>query len=244
VTTPGTAAPPAALSDPVRRRRSKGGGGGLATRGRSVPYLLVAPAILIIVGVLGYPMVEMLWLSFQNYSKQNPFSTQKSVTFGGLSNYTTVLGNSEFWTVLERTVIITVLMVGLTVAIGMLIALMMQRISTWARYLITFSLILVWSVPTLVSTIVFQWMFDQDFGVVNILLGQVGHDWFGTNVSGFGVIIFLVVWGAVPMVALMFYAGLTQVPKELVEAARVDGANPWQTSAPWCSRSSGRWCSS
>jgi N,N'-diacetylchitobiose transport system permease protein len=229
VTTPGTAAPPAALSETAVRRRPSPGRGAGRSRGRGVPYLLVGPAILIVLGVLGYPMVEMVWLSFQNYSKQNPFSTKREVSFGGLSNYTAILGNSEFWVVLERTVIITALMVGFTIAIGLLMALMMQRCSVWARYVLTFSLILVWSIPTLVSTIVFQWMFDQNFGVVNVLLGSLGHDWFATNVSGFGVIIFLVVWGAVPMVALMFYAGLTQVPKELVEAARVDGANPWQS---------------
>jgi N,N'-diacetylchitobiose transport system permease protein len=225
VTTYGTAAPPA----PGRQLQPAPSGVRRGKRGRSTPYLLLAPAILIILGVLGYPLIEMLLLSFQDWKKQNPFSPVKTAGYSGLSNYSSVLGNSQFWTVLVRTLLVTVLMVGLSIGIGLLLALMMQRISTWARYLMTFTLVLVWSIPTLVSTIVFQWMFNQDFGVVNVLLGTLPHDWFLSNVSGFGVIILLVVWGAVPMVTIMFYAGLTQVPRELVEAARVDGAGPAQT---------------
>jgi N,N'-diacetylchitobiose transport system permease protein len=94
----------------------------------------------------------------------------------------------------------------------------------------TFSLILVWSIPALVSTLVFQWMFNRQYGIINDLLGYKDiHDWFVNENTGWFVVIILVIWGAVPMVTVMLYAALTQVPKELVEAAHIDGANAWQT---------------
>lgn len=228
MTTQGTAAPPGSLTPAGRLQPSPRPA---RRRGSKTPYLLIAPAIVLILGVMGYPLVEMILLSLQDWQKRNPFAPASSGggSFAGLSNYTTELSSSTFWTITIRTIVLTALMVGFTILIGLLFALLMQRVSVWARYLLTFTMILVWSIPTLVSTIVFQWMFNSDFGVVNILLGMLPHDWFANPDSGFGVIIFLVVWGAVPMVSIMFYAGLTQVPKELVEAARVDGANPWQT---------------
>jgi N,N'-diacetylchitobiose transport system permease protein len=79
-----------------------------------------------------------------------------------------------------------------------------------------------------------QWMFDYEFGVVNWLLTHLGvgnyihHNWFENPVQGFAVITIIVVWGAIPFLALTLYAGLTQVPRELVDAAEIDGARPWQ----------------
>jgi N,N'-diacetylchitobiose transport system permease protein len=212
-----------------RARRGRGRGSSKIRSGGVAPYLLISPAVLLVIGVLGIPVVELVILSFQNWAKLNPFSTATSGTWTGFKNYSTQLTSGQFWSITVRTIVLTAIMVGVSMLIGLLLALLMQRISTWARNVMTFGLILVWSIPTLVSTIVFGWMFNMNFGVVNILLGMLPHDWFASSVSGFGVIIGLVVWGAVPMITLMIYAGLTQVPKELTEAARVDGASAWQT---------------
>jgi len=219
---------PERLGQP-RRGRGRGFAGKKRRSGGVAPYLLVSPTILLVLGVLGIPVVELVILSFQNWQKLNPFSTATSGSWTGFSNYTHELSSSQFWSITVRTIVLTAIMVSVSMLIGLLLALLMQRISTWARNVLTFSLILVWSIPTLVSTIVFSWMFNADFGVVNILLGMLPHDWFASSTGGFAVIIGLVVWGAVPMITIMVYAGLTQVPKELTEAARVDGANAWQT---------------
>lgn len=206
-------------SDKPRRRRPS-----------AAPYLLLSPALLIVLAVFGLPLVVMLLLSFQNWSKVNEFSAALTGQWTGLSNYSTILTSSQFWQTTLRTVVVSLLMVGFSMIIGLLFALLMRRISVWARYLMTFALILVWSIPALVSTLVFQWMFNRQYGIINDLLGyQNVHDWLVSSVSGWGVIIGLVVWGAVPMVTVMMYAALTQVPKELVEAAHIDGASAWQT---------------
>lgn len=222
----GATAPTGAPPSGARRARS-GGRPRSHLRNRRTPYLLLAPAVVMILAVLAYPLVEMVILSFQNWRNQNPYAATQNTPFT-FSNYTNALTSGQFWSVTVRTIVITVLMVGISLLLGMLIAQLMTRVSRWARAFVMFGLVLVWSIPTLISTIDFQWMFSQSFGLVNYLTNDFGHDWFKDSTTGFGVIIFLVVWGALPMIAIMFYAALTQVPRELVEAARVDGANRWQ----------------
>jgi N,N'-diacetylchitobiose transport system permease protein len=100
------------------------------------------------------------------------------------------------------------------------------------RVLFTAGLIFVWAMPVVVAVAVWSWMVDYEFGVANWLLTELGvgnfnhHDWFANTWTGWTIITLLVVWGAIPFVALMVYAGLTQVPQELVEAASTDGASP------------------
>jgi N,N'-diacetylchitobiose transport system permease protein len=186
--------------------------GGTARRtDRAVPYLLVLPSLVIIAGVLGYPLVRLLVLSFQSY-KLPQLIGAKPVTWVGLDNYTKVLGDPFFWTVVLRSVLFTAVCVSLT---------------------LNAVLVLVWSMPALVSIALWQWMVDYEFGVLNWVLSRLGlpfdnHNWFENPVQGFAVIAALVVWGAIPFVAISLYAGLTQVPGELEDAARVDGASRLQ----------------
>ena len=124
--------------------------------------------------------------------------------------------------------------VGLSVLIGLGVALLMRRVSVWLRLVMTVAMMLVWAMPQLVASQVFVWMVDADFGVVNWLIDKIPgvdfakHSWFADDAQGWTVITALVVWGAVPFLAITLYAGLSQVPRELAEAATVDGANPWQ----------------
>lgn len=188
-----------------------------------LPYLLIAPAILVSAAVLGYPLVQVIILSFQKWGLAQIF-TGSPAPFVGLDNYTRIVGDSEFWTVLVRTLVLTAVMVVASMAAGVLIALLMERVPAWVRGCITFSLIMAWAVPSFISTQIFVWMTEQNFGVLNYLLGLGQHNWYADSTQGLAVATLIVVWGAVPFISVTTYAALTQVPQELVEAARLDGA--------------------
>jgi len=196
----------------------------------SVPYLLVAPVVVAIVAILGYPLVKLVTLSFQQYGL--PELIQRKGEWVGLANYRSVLSDTVFWDTLVRTVVFTVANVGLTMVIGTLIALLLVRLSTPVRILLTGGLVLVWSMPPVVAVQVWYWMTNFQNGILNYVLTEIGvgdyfqHDWYGSPVSQLAMVTTLIVWGALPFVIVTVYAGLAQVPRELVEAAEVDGAGP------------------
>jgi N,N'-diacetylchitobiose transport system permease protein len=206
--------------------------GAARRRGRAAPYLLVLPSLLVILAVLGYPMFRLVVLSFQSYKLPELLGNRPS-TWVGLGNYQQILRDSFFWTVVFRSVVFTAANVGLTIGLGLAVALLLRWLGPKMRLTLNAVLVLVWSMPALVSIALWQWMVDYEFGVLNWLLSRLGlpfdnHNWFENPVQGFAVITALVVWGAVPFVAISLYAGLTQVPRELEDAARVDGASSFQ----------------
>jgi N,N'-diacetylchitobiose transport system permease protein len=218
----------AAGSQIRRRRRSLGG---TAFRAFS-PYLLLAPAALIVVAVLGYPLYFLTRLSFEQFGLAELIT--KKGTWIGLDNYSRIFHDHQFWTVLLRTVVFTVVNVGLTMVLGTLIALLLVKLGRFVRLLLISGLVLVWATPVLVAVNIFRWMVDYEFGVLNWTLTKLhfgdflNKDWWTNPTTGFAVITATVVWAAIPFVAITVYAGLSQVPAELVEAAEIDGARRWQ----------------
>ena len=202
---------------------------------RLLPYALIAPALIVILGVLGYPLGMLLWLSTQHYGLRELIQHQGE--FIGLQNFQTFRIDPQFRYVLSVSLIFTVVNVGLSMLFATGIALLLERVSRAVRILLSAGLVLVWATPSIPAIDLWQWMFDYEFGVVNWLLTHLGagnyihHNWFENPIQGFTVITVIVVWGAIPFLALMIYAGLTQVPRELVEAAEIDGARPWQVFA-------------
>ncbi len=196
----------------------------------TAPYALVLPALVVIVAVLGYPLYRLFTLSFQQYGLVELIQHQG--TWIGLDNFQAILRDRQFWTVLFRTILFTAVTVSLTMVLGTLIALLLARLGAFMRLLITTALVLAWAMPPVVAVNIWSWMVDFEFGVLNWTLARIGferydhHDWFANPWEGFAVITAIVVWGAIPFVTITVYAGLTQVSRELIEAAAIDGAGP------------------
>jgi N,N'-diacetylchitobiose transport system permease protein len=193
-----------------------------------LPYGLLAPATIVLGLVLLYPLIRLVTFSFQKFGLRQQFGAPPE--FVGLENYRRVLTDPQFWTVLARTVAFCAETVVLTMAVGMIVALITQRVGRVLRLAIITSLLLAWAMPPVSSTIVWQWMFDTQFGLVNWLLTTLGldydaHSWLSNPLSFYLVATLVVVWMGVPFVAFTLYAGLTQVPQELIEAAQLDGAS-------------------
>ncbi|MET7737932.1 sugar ABC transporter permease [Streptomyces sp. NPDC005402] len=228
-TTPAKAPPPMSVpppptpppAPPSRKRAFSG-----------TPWLLLAPCLLVLALVMGYPLVRLVTLSFQKFGQSQLWGFLPAQWIG-LDNFTGVLNDGEFWAVVVRTIVFAAGCVIFTMVAGMLIALLLQRVSGWVKTLVNIALVASWGMPIIVATTVFKWLFDADYGVLNALLSKlpgvdmIGHNWFASGPQGLAVIMLLVVWGAVPFVVITLSAGLTQVPAELEEAARLDGAGAW-----------------
>jgi N,N'-diacetylchitobiose transport system permease protein len=198
----------------------------------SVPYWLILPVLITVGAVLGYPIYRLVQLSTQHYGLFELI--QHKGKPAGLDNYTSILHDQVFWHTLLRTVVFTAANVTLTIGLGLLVALLLARVGGAVRILLTSGLVLVWSMPIVVAVQVWYWMTNFDNGVVNYILTQLHlgdfsqHDWYATTFSQLALVTTLIVWGALPFVAITLYAGLTQVPGDLVEAASLDGAGSWR----------------
>jgi N,N'-diacetylchitobiose transport system permease protein len=186
----------------------------------------------VIGAILGYPIYNLVRLSFQRYGL---FELLQHHGIGvGLHNYGSVLHDPVFWHTLVRTVVFTVVNVGLTMGIGILVALLLARVSTWVRVLLGAGLIFVWAMPPVVAVQIWSWMTNSQNGVLNYVLTELHignyfeHNWFVTPFSQLAMVTTLIVWGALPFVAITLYAALSQVPRELLEAASIDGAPGWR----------------
>lgn len=212
--------------------RGAAGTSRLRLRGHLLPYAMVAPTLAVIAAVMGVPLAVLLLISLQRYGLRELIAHQG--TWVGLGNYRLIASDPFFWRVVEVSILFTASCVLLSMAAGTLLALLLERLSRVVRTLLIAGLVFVWATPVVVSVDVWQWMFDYEFGVINWLLTRmrlgsfIHHNWFYDPIQGFAVIMVVVVWGALPFIAITLYAGLAQVPRELIEAAQVDGARPGQ----------------
>jgi ABC-type sugar transport system permease subunit len=194
----------------------------------SVPYWLLLPVVVVLGAILGYPIFSLVRLSFQHYTLFELIRHHGQ--WVGLHNFGSVLHDPIFWHTALRTIVFTAVNVGLTMVLGTLLALLFIRVSTWMRVLLTAGLVLVWAMPPVVAVQIFNWMTNPQNGVVNYALTEARfgdyfqHDWMGSTTSQLGLTTVLIVWGALPFIAITVYAALSQVPNELIEAAEIDGA--------------------
>ena len=196
-----------------------------------VPYALLLPATLIVLLALGYPIVWQLITSMQHFGLAQQFG--KPPEFVWFSNYVELFTSAETWVVVIRSVLFCLVTAAVTMAVGLGLALLMQAAATWVRITLQISLLLAWATPVVAAMTIWNWIFDWRRGLVNWVLSGLGlpfdgHNWLQNPLSFFFVALIVVVWMSVPFVAFSIYAGLTQVPGEVLEAAQMDGASPWQ----------------
>lgn len=195
------------------------------------PYALLVPATVVVVLAVGYPLVWQIVTSMQSFGLAQQFG--KPAPFVGLENYVALFSDPYTWIVVGRSLLFCAACAVLTMVVGMLLALLMTAVHAWVRITLQIGLLLAWAMPVIAAMTVWNWVFDWRNGILNWLLTGVGldfdgHNWLQEPLSFFGVATIVVVWMSVPFVAFSLYAGLTQVPGEMLEAAQVDGATPWQ----------------
>ena len=195
------------------------------------PYLLIAPSLVALGLILGFPVYKLITLSFERYGLTEIIAG--AGVFVGLGNYREILWDPQFWLILRRTIFFTAGMVSVSILVGGLLAHLMIKMHPVIRRILNAILILVWAMPQLVSISVWRWMFSFDFSIVTATINSLGfemdnHNYFVNTFSGFMIIGGCVAWGALPFISISIYAALTQVPKDLIEAAEIDGANSRQ----------------
>ncbi|TVL94057.1 carbohydrate ABC transporter permease [Streptomyces sp. SAJ15] len=226
------AGPPADVRESAGPRPGPARGGRRRPSG-AAPYLLLLPAVAATVVLLGWPLVKNGMLSFQNLNMRQLI--QHLTEWNGGDNYREALTSEDFWRVTGRSVVFTAVNVVLIMVLGTLIGLLLARLGTRMRLLLSVGLVLAWAMPVVAATTVYQWLFAQRFGVVNWVLDRLGwhamadYNWTGSQFSTFFVVTLLIVWQSIPFVAINLYAATTTIPKELYEAAALDGAGTWKS---------------
>lgn len=194
------------------------------------PFLLLMPAAIVLAAVVIVPLVLSLYSSF------TPFRLTKPETFFvfiGLRNYANLLSDWDFWVAFGRTVLLLTVALNLEMLLGLGLALLVEKASRRQRLLRTLLMFPMMFSPILVG-FQFKFMFNDNIGLVNNALQALGITnnaipWLIEGHLAFIAILVAEVWSATSVFAILILAGLLAMPKEPLEAARVDGCTPWQT---------------
>jgi ABC-type sugar transport system permease subunit len=196
-------------------------------RGRFLPYVLLSPLLVFIGALAIYPTILTTVQAFFTVDPVNP-----PTRFSGLANFRALFHNPFVRQSAANTVLYIIVGVGLSTLFGLGIALMLQRRSRWRGIVLALA-VLPWALPAVVEAVIWGWIYDPTFGVLNSVLRSTGvissdHVWIGISRVVSIVLIELVqVWQITPLAALLILAALQSIPQELYEAARVDGAGRW-----------------
>ncbi len=186
--------------------------------------VLLLPALAVILGVLIFPMLSSLGLSFTDLKLTNP----KSGAFIGLGNYREALRDPLFWASMGRTGVFAVSTVLIETSLGVLIAMLLDR-KFVGRAFVRGLVILPWALPYVVNGIMWKWIFDANYGAFNALLTQLHvigsyRIWLGEPSTAMVLVILANIWKETPVAVILVLAALQSIPEELYEAAAIDGA--------------------
>jgi multiple sugar transport system permease protein len=192
-------------------------------------WILVIPALIILLLVFAYPILRAFWLSLFT---QN-LGTELKLVFSGFANYSRMLGDGRFWQTLGNTTVFTVVSVVVELILGMGIALVLNQSFPGRGIVRTISL-LPWALPTALMGVAWAWVFNDQYGVVNDILMRLGLiktsiSWLGDPTLAMMAVITADVWKTTPFVSLLLLAGLQSIPADLYEAHAIDGASQWQS---------------
>jgi len=192
------------------------------------PYILILPAILIVLSVVFIPVINAIFMSFQNYDLRRP----DRIGFAGFGNYIEIFADTLFWDSLGRTFIWVIFGVGFQFLIGFTLAMLLNKKIMFRGFMRSLSLI-PWVTPGVLIALMWRWIYDGNYGVLNDILLRLGLISKKIPVlaqvsTAFPAAIATIIWQGIPFFALMILAGLQGIPNELYEAADIDGANKSQ----------------
>ncbi|MCP2259476.1 carbohydrate ABC transporter membrane protein 1, CUT1 family (TC 3.A.1.1.-) [Streptoalloteichus tenebrarius] len=195
----------------------------------------LAPAALVLVGLLGYPMYQLVLISFYDYGQEQA-SAGAPLTFIGFDNYQRLFSEPQFWGVLGQTVAFAAACVAGTLLVGGALAVLASRVRAVPRTLLFLAALGAWATPAVAGSTVWLFLFDADLGLVNeVLVGlgihdMAGYSWTYDKLVAFALVAGEVIWCSFPFVMVTLYAGIRAIPAEVLEAATLDGASTWRAT--------------
>ncbi|MFI6502565.1 carbohydrate ABC transporter permease [Nonomuraea typhae] len=199
-------------------------------------WAMVAPVLIVMAALIGWPLARGVYLSLTDATEANVGRTigvnviPSRYEFVGLENYLGILTSGLFWAKLAWTVVWTVACVALHYGLGLGLAVLLHRKLRF-RSVYRVLLILPWAIPAFVAAFIWRYLFNSDYGVINAMLEAAGFGavgWLNDPFTARIAVIAVNVWLGVPFMMVAMLGGLQSIPKELYEAAEVDGATPWQ----------------
>ncbi|MDN3515044.1 MAG: sugar ABC transporter permease [Candidatus Brocadia sp.] len=190
-----------------------------------LPYLFLLPGVTLVLAFNLVPFINTLAISFKNSKLILP-----GETFAGFHNYQVVLTHTRFWYSLFITLSFAIVSICLEAILGLCLGLMMNRLSRGNSFL-RICILVPWTIPTVITAKIWQWMFDYNLGIINYLLEVLGItriNWLGNSLLAFFSLTVADVWKTAPFVAIIVLAGLSAIPQEMHKASIIDGANSWQ----------------
>ncbi|GAB1538464.1 sugar ABC transporter permease [Scytonema sp. NUACC21] len=200
----------------------------LQGRQQRTAWILLTPALLLLLFIFAYPIARAFWLSVFTRN----LGTELQPVFSGLDNYARMMGDGRFWQSLWTTTVFTTASVVSELLLGLGIALVLNQ-AFFGRGVVRTIAILPWALPTALIGLAWAWIFNDQFGVVNDLLRRLGLietgiNWLGNPTLAMIAVIFADIWKTTPFISILLLAGLQSIPQDLYEAHSVDGATPWQ----------------
>jgi len=204
---------------------------------RWLAWALIIPAMLVVFGLILIPILRALWMSLHIIDLTRPAIGQP---FVGLGNYVEILSDKYFWASIGRTFYFMIVSISIEVVAGIAVALLLNT-EFHGRALLRTLVLIPWALPVTIDAIMWKWIFNPSYGAFNSLLFQLGlihsyQAWLSDPWSALHVVIVADVWKVTPLVILLTLATLQTIPKELYEAAAMDGANGlanfWRVTLP------------